>query len=187
MKILGIDPSLSSTGMYYQGRSHALQPDPKLSRVQRLGWIHGKIDDILSKIQPDLAAVEMYAFSVRSRSVTVMAEVGGVVRALLACHGIPQVEIAPIMWKSQMMGRALIHAKKVSVSERRFYLSFVEKRYEKRFATTDEADAFMLAEFAGRVWRDEAGDEEAVRQLHGWLVKTFNRAPEGVLFEASQN
>lgn len=90
----------------------------------------------------DLLIIEEYAYSGAggSRSATVQAELGGVIRALFAARGVPIVEVPISLWKA-VTG---IRRKKSSLLEVSDYLNAVAEKFKLRFKTVDEADAFLL-------------------------------------------
>jgi len=120
-------------------RSAAFQS--KAERIDLLAWYLAKFSKIAKNTQWDLCIIEEYTFhNAQSRSVTIQAEVGGIIRACFAAYGVPIIEVNTQTWKS-MTG---IRLPKTSVYDKSQYLNRVSEQFGKRFNTTDEADAYMM-------------------------------------------
>lgn len=146
MRIIAIDPSLRSTGIY----------DLNKGVGTIICWsIKKKIDknDALARILEnanalfmegaDYLIIEDYAYSRagRSGSVTALAEVCGVLKATARLYDIFVVEIPSTTWKAvvgfKTMGKGT-KAKDLAYCEK------VKELFEKEFISSDTADAYML-------------------------------------------
>lgn len=185
VRIAAFDPSLRSTGVWIGGgrfMSYNGVIAPRCARLEALAEIMQSVERALCVYGPvDLCVVEGYAFGAQGNALTVQAEVGGVIRAVCKIRGNRVTEVAPMLWQSVMMNRRLTGVTSKIKRNRRLYLSMVEKHHGEVFGTTDEADAWMMAEFIRRVLRGEAGNTEAVRQLYGFLVGECKLSPERIL------
>ena len=173
MKIVAFDPSLSSTGVWVDrtGQSYSIRTDAKESRFDRLAKLYRSVGKILSKERPEIVAVENYAYGItNSKSITAQAEVGGIIRALARVMGAQVVEVATAQWKNMVLGSGAGGSKKTK-ADRALYIGMVKAITGKQFETTDEADAYMIAEYVKRVMNGEA-KTEAARSIKRVLEKS---------------
>jgi len=148
MIIIGIDPSLTSTGicvMNEQGvivESVAIQPDNK--GPERLALFRGSFRLITSKYhgQNANAFIEGYAFGANNQR-EALGELGGVMRLSLYDDGIGMVIIPPTVVKQYITGKGTADKIAMAIA--------VLKQYGHDFPTTDQTDAFALAEI-GRAY-----------------------------------
>lgn len=168
MKVISIDPSLRSLGMFFaedgEYNSDVIQRTEKdridvlkrfclkFAREAALGW--------------DLLIVESYAFGAgNSRSITVMAEIGGLIRGLFSARGVPIIEIPISVWKS-VTGISMKKGTSMANSD---YLNEIVKKYGLRFKTTDEGDAYLLYEAVKQcglnVWKSGTGAANIKQRL----------------------
>jgi len=149
MKIIALDPSLRSFGFYsvvdgIESSGVKRIPD-SFHRLDALGRLLSWLSHVSAEPW-DLCIVEDYAFSggrdrgQNSRAVTIMAEVGGVARALFMARKVPVLEVPIGVWKA-VTG---IRLKKGTAAHKSDYLNACSSLYGKRFDTTDEVDAFLL-------------------------------------------
>lgn len=153
MKVVAFDPSLVATGVWIDSREESLviRTSDKDSRFRRLGQLHQQVVRILQEERPDLVAVEGYAFGIKnSRSLTVQAEVGGIIRSVATILGARVIEVPTTTWRSKILGSHMVRVKKKTAVERAVYLGVVKTTCGRRFSTCDEADAYMIAEYAKR-------------------------------------
>lgn len=145
MNAIALDPSLRSFGTYSvrdgQESSEVKRIPSTVDRIETLG----KIGSWMSRVsaldqQWHLCIVEGYSMGSKSSSVTVQAEVGGIVRFLFAGRKIPIIEVPPQVWKS-VTG---VRLKKGTAMHKSDYLNAVRTLYGKDFETTDECDAFLI-------------------------------------------
>jgi len=141
MRIIGIDPSLTSLGWAYldteteYSASGALKSRHK--GLERLVDLRAQVKKILVGLPLDRAVIEGYAFSANRGHD--QGEIGGVVR--LACYdaGLPIDVVPPATLKKWTTGKG--NAKKD------FMLLKCFRRWGVEFETVDEADAFALAQW----------------------------------------
>ncbi|ADX42584.1 hypothetical protein [Tetrasphaera phage TJE1] len=143
MRIISLDPSLRSFGIFYnedgEVNSEVIQREEK-DRMDVLGWFCLKFAKE-ARLGWDLLIVESYAFgSANSRSITVQAEIGGLVRGLFSAYGVPIIEVPIGTWKS-VTG---ISMKKGTPMHESDYLNAIVTKFGVRFKTVDEADAYLL-------------------------------------------
>ena len=156
MKIMGIDASLTGTGVVVLGGE--LQEDliycqrysPKKNGVDRLIEIEEYIATLLSSMEPDLVTIEGYSYASANQAHQI-GELGGVIRRLLKVAGQKWKEIAPSQVKKFATGKG--NCKKDLV------LMQVYKRWGQEFKTSDEADAFVLAKIGASLVNGYNGEE----------------------------
>ncbi len=154
MDIISFDPSLRCTGIYYRvddvEKSFTIQTHSSMDRMDVLAEHLDRIMQFLASFNKMtvkcIAVVEGYAYGIKnSRSMCQMAEVGGIVRGVLRYYRIPVIEIGPIVWKSIALGSHNVRAKKYTAKDKMMYHLLVAQKFGRRFETTDEADAYMMA------------------------------------------
>lgn len=181
MNLIAFDPGLRQIGIYIQigdkDKSKRYEYHYKIPRLEVLTKIYRDmavlINQLNSKYNIDVGIIEGYAFMTNSKAITPMAEVGGIIRALLGDCEIPIIEVAPLIWKSDMLGSQNIRLKKKTKDQQRIYLATVQRRHSKYFDSTDEADAWMMARLIKKICDDEAGDMMGVRNIRNQLKNIF--------------
>lgn len=110
-RVLGIDPSLTSTGVafrYPNGRLQASCVQPiGLKGLRRVAFIRDSVLNYVESYKPDVVAIEGYAFSYRGASNTLfnLGELGGVLRLSLLEKGIRLIVVPPTSLKLFATGR----------------------------------------------------------------------------------
>lgn len=114
MKILGVDPSLRSTG-FGLIEAHGSQMRPVLwgeiknppGRLPShcLAQIHEDLERLLAEHPPDALAVEGLVYVQNTRIAFTLGQVRGVILAAAARRGIPAFEYAPRKVKQAVTGR----------------------------------------------------------------------------------
>ena len=106
MKIVGLDPSLTATGVAVSEEGHidtyTLIPPRTLRGGARLDWIGNQL--VVSTESASLVATEGYAFNARGRGVH-LGELGGVLRRMLFRQGTPLYAVPPASVKKFATGR----------------------------------------------------------------------------------
>ena len=90
---MGIDPSLTSTGVSVGGATSSIRP--VLNGVPRLIEIRNAIVNLVSEHDIQVVAIEGYSYGSRNSHAHSLGELGGVVRVALYERGIPFVDIPP--------------------------------------------------------------------------------------------
>lgn len=185
MRVIAVDPSMTCTGVWIDPDRSIKLTAPKGDRFDRLAWYQLQLAEIMDETRNrcDVFAIEGYAYNMsNSRAVTVMAELGGIIRAMARLNEYPIVEVSPISWKSHVFGRHMVRIKKRTAAERVLYLSIIERTFNKTFMTTDEADAYCIARYVHDVVNDQAGNTGAARELRNYLRDALDLEPVGGLF-----
>lgn len=143
MNVISLDPSLRSFGVY------AVRDGIEFSEVKQIpkDFDHletlGEILSWLSRVSAkpwDLCLVEGYAMGATGSAVTVQAEIGGIVRGLFMARKVPVIEVPPQVWKATTG----VRLKKGTAMHKSDYANAIKTLYGKTFATTDQADAFLI-------------------------------------------
>ncbi len=140
MNVISIDQSKTSTGVYCRVFKkdffYRVRTKYGISQGEALTSIFIQLSTILEMNTFDFAIMEGYAYG--SPTVTISAEVGGVIKLALSRHKINDVlQIAPGSWKKHTIGT-------VKKSPIKPYLQAVSDKFKLFFDNTDEADAYMM-------------------------------------------
>lgn len=91
--VVGLDLSLTSTGLSTDLETVALQPSCK--GIERLIWLRNRITTSLEDIDHPVVVIEGYSFGSRNSQAHAAGELGGVVRVALWENNIPFVDVPP--------------------------------------------------------------------------------------------
>ena len=113
MRILGLDPSLSSTGwgvievennrLKYVADGF-IKTDPKLPLPERLTLIHNTLAQVIETYKPDEAAIEQVFLNDNPQSTIKLGMARGVVILAPALYHIPVTEYEPNLVKKAVVG-----------------------------------------------------------------------------------
>lgn len=149
MSVLGLDPSLTSTGYAYSADNQYIAgkiDGTKLFGPRRIQYIRQTIETIVEQLAPTLVAYEGYALGGRPNGkMWERAELGGVLKSMLYSRNIPLLLIPPKSLKLFAAGKG--NAEKEDVAEA------MAPIYGQRFRSFDEADAFALMRM-GQAFQD---------------------------------
>ena len=173
--VLGIDPSLSCTGLAIvsggQLRDAGVVKGGELRGAERLAHIYDGVTAWLQRL-PHLdvsVAIEGYAFGSKYER-EAMGEVGGVVRLAVYRRGLPYVDIAPASWQSQLLGKPVEKNLRGYLITQRYVVAIGEMGFE----SFDEVEAFAIA-LAG--WqRAEGNYEPPVRKKHAKVTELLTNS-----------
>lgn len=113
MRILGIDPSLKSTGYGIIDFDHkeysALQhgvicPSPRLPFPERITWIKNKIDALMHTFAPDESAIENLFYAGNVKTAIILGQVRGAVLVALSSNECPVFEYSALEIKKAVTG-----------------------------------------------------------------------------------
>lgn len=90
---MGIDPSLTSTGVSIGGNTRSIRP--VLKGVPRLVEIRNAVMNLVREHEVATVAIEGYSYGSRNSHAHSLGELGGVIRVALYEAGIPFVDIPP--------------------------------------------------------------------------------------------
>lgn len=94
MNILGIDPSLTSTGLCWADDQYT-SISSNAKGIPRLIDLRNWVVDAVAKHDIDFVCIESYSFSSRNSHAHSLGELGGVIRVALHEIGVPWADIPP--------------------------------------------------------------------------------------------
>lgn len=145
LRVLGLDPSLSSTGYAYRESNGSVATGrvttDDLRGAWRLHYIRAQVGKILDSVQPAVVAYEDYAMGGHGnvKSQFAQAELGGILKTLIWERGIDYLCIPPTSMKSVIALNG--SAKKGGIS------TALRIRFGIDVVQNDEADAAGLLLF----------------------------------------
>ena len=177
--ILGIDPSLTSTGLclWYKNSCHTVaiksRPAKGISgRFDRYTKITMDVDKFLRDhagtwIKDSYAFIEGYAFASQSAGHHEIVELGAMLRCYLIDNVDNVIEVAPTSLKKFVTGKG--NAKKDTM------IAHVRDKWGMLFETSDEADAYGLVKLGQAYCFPELcanqAQREVVAKLKGGLLQ----------------
>lgn len=150
MIVMGIDPSLTSTGIVVLdgdkillSRAIVTKPGDYQRDILRLMAIRDEIVDILYRSRPDRVAIEGFSMGSKGRAVCQIGMLGGLIRELLESwsdRGYTWHEVPPTTLKKFVTGKG-----NAAKDEMRLWCY---KKWAVEFQSHDEVDAYSLARYA---------------------------------------
>lgn len=139
MNIMGLDLSLTSTGVAVNGTTSIIMTPTK--GVERLVLISSKLREIVNENRVNLVILEGYSFASRHSHAHSIGELGGVVKVMLWRESVPFVEVPPT-------SRAKFATGKGNASKDEVISSISAKTgiVFKGAGGNDECDAWVLQE-----------------------------------------
>ena len=141
-KVVGIDPSLTSTGLALRDsagrlKSYALG-DSGLRGMPRLVFLRNAVSRHLDRLKPDLVVYEGYALGFRGKSNTIfdLGELGGILKLLILEKGLDILLVPPNNLKLFATGKGNADKGQVSLA--------LETSIGVKFSTSDQYDAAGL-------------------------------------------
>lgn len=140
IRVLGIDPSLSCTGIacVSGGRLQTtrLEPPKQVKGSRRLAWFYESLAKILDATGAEVVAIEGYAYAANARQ-HALGELGGVYRLCMHLRNQDFLIVPPTVLKKFSTGKG--NADKSIVAKELF------KRFAVDLESNDEVDAAGLA------------------------------------------
>jgi Holliday junction resolvasome RuvABC endonuclease subunit len=156
LRVLGVDPSLSSTGFSYRDNADiytGVIATKGMSGPARLAYARDQLLEIVCNYRPDLVVYEDYAKGKGGMGRTFdIGELGGAYKLALHDAGIPVMLVSPSMLKKIIVGRGnadqakSINGKKVKDKSKPEMRSALLRTFGVEFGKdqSDEADACGL-------------------------------------------
>jgi len=162
--IIGIDPSLRSTGICHQYNDGTFTTQTIVTTEKNQYpkvTIWEEISDVIyhaKKYNRNIsAAIEQYPFNMKGSKAAYGIEVGSIIRLALEINGIPYIVVSQNSWKAAILKKGWFGLKKGTKAKDAAYLQHVKDSIGISFETTDEADAYCIAQFAKKE-RESNGD-----------------------------
>ncbi|GAC1422208.1 MAG: crossover junction endodeoxyribonuclease RuvC [Actinomycetota bacterium] len=156
MRVIGIDPGLTragcavveSTGSRLRALEYGTLRAEGETGPQQLAALHARIDEAISRHQPDAMAIERVFFNRNVRTAARTLQAAGVAQCLAALRGLPVYEYGPLEVKSALTGVGNATKEQVQFMVRRVLGLPLDVR------EPDAADALAIAICAlhGRPW-----------------------------------
>jgi crossover junction endodeoxyribonuclease RuvC len=139
--ILGIDPSLTETGVVVLDEAGRIiealgLKTKKLRGMERIVWVREAIRQRILEHRPQIIVIEGYSFGSRGRAIFNLGELGGVLRVLFYDLQIPYVEVPPTVLK-KFLGKGNFSKDEVQAA--------ILEKYNENFNNDNIADAYGLA------------------------------------------
>ena len=140
-KLLGIDPSLNSTGIAFRvgGKVNAYCIGGGTFRgIARIKHVRNAVNTALDTYAPSLVIYEGYALGFRGKSNIIfdLGELGGVLKLLILERGIDILLVPPTSLKMFVTGKGNAKKEQVSLA--------LEQNHGLSFSTSDQYDAAGL-------------------------------------------
>lgn len=155
-RVMGIDPSLVSTGIAFIGPPEGdwagsvytttIKTTPKVEITQRIDYIAREVYRLVKEFKPKLIVIEGLAFGARGKSLLDLAGLHHILRRDLMLHRVEVV--APTALKKFVTGKGNTKKDEMRLA--------VFKKWKVEFKTTDETDAYALAQWGQAFLREEA-------------------------------
>ena len=113
MLILGLDPGSHHTGYGFIEKQGARLSAIDFGRIscprsysiaERLAHLAGELDGLLSRLSPNISALESPFHGLNAKSLVILAQARGALLAILGSHNLPITEYSPAEVKSAVVG-----------------------------------------------------------------------------------
>ena len=113
MRVLGIDPSVQSTGfgiIEYSGNSYhildygAIKPPRSLPFLHKINMIRNRLEEIISHHEPEEVAIENPFYAQNIKTAITLGQVRGAVLVAVASQNRPLFEYSPLEIKKAITG-----------------------------------------------------------------------------------
>lgn len=163
--VLGIDPSLTATGLVvFDGEKIVKQEllSSKLKGISRVIDLEQKFIKFMTENKVSLVCIEGYAYGMTDGSMLAsLGELGGALRMYMEKAGVRYLNVSPGTLKKFVTGKGN--------SKKQLMLMFTLQRWGIPFTDDNLCDAYGLSRIAHTVLQHEAG--EKVTKEHTIVVK----------------
>jgi crossover junction endodeoxyribonuclease RuvC len=162
--IVGIDPSLTSTGIVVlRGGevelAETIKTKSNYSLIHRVSVIYRAITNLVEGLTPDLIVIEGFSYGSKGRAVFEIAYLGWRIREEIERFkeqdGIPWIEVPPAQLKKFATGKG--------TANKGVIMQQVYKRWGFEASDNNVADAFVLAKI-GQAYLGEFGELTAFQE-----------------------
>lgn len=164
-KLMGLDLSLTSTGVSVNGETFSIKP--KTRGIERLVEISDRLINLAESAQPIAVIIEGYSFGSKFSRAHSLGELGGVVKVALHKSGFSIVEVPPKCRAKFATGNG--NANKDQV------MAALKEKFPMRFYAgygDDECDAWVLEQMAyaklGETWYEWSKAQMAALDKVDW-------------------
>lgn len=137
--VLGVDPSLTSTGFAYETeaglKTGRITPE-HLRGPKRLFYVRLMLSKVIDQVAPTLVVMEGYAMGARGNNMFDIGELGGVLKTMIWERGIDSMLVPPTVMKSVIALNGRAEKQQISAALR--------VRFGITVRQHDEADAVGL-------------------------------------------
>ena len=175
--VVGLDPSLTGTAVCVAGSEpKRFTSKPAHGLFARIVRFVGLTEIVAQEIPKDaLVMIEGYSFGSQGDAGRWLAEYGGILRARLIPMSREVVEVAPLQLKKFATGKGK--------GDKDVVRAYVERYWGVIHETSDETDAFVLAQiglcYSGQKEPDNEAQREVIETLkNGPKKKTRKKAKE---------
>jgi len=174
MRIVGIDPSLTNTGLCIISPDNtetiSIPSSHKLDVYRRQRKIVSAIKEYLRR--DDIVTIEDFGISARfspSGRFCERIELCGMIKLITpAVTRLPWLSVSPTMLKSFIYGKANAHKTDI--------LKAVQTDWQVQVANDDEADAFGLARYTNAVLQEESRFKSKIEKFESYGQNKFHLA-----------
>ncbi len=157
MRILGIDPGLTTAGLGLVDTGKSREPKAiewltietrkEQDLALRLAELAADLKEYLKQAKPDLAVVERLFFATNKQTAMETAQARGVILSVLASEGIDVLEVTPLQLKTAITGDGKADKKQMqSMVQRTLKLT-------EALSSADAADALAMALYGAFTYR----------------------------------
>lgn len=173
MKIIGIDPSLTGTGLAFPDGSTQVLQASKHTGLERLVDLRDRLRGLVCSTRPDVAVIEDYAWGMPHSSI-MLGEWGGVMRVMLWELGVDLVFVNPSHLKLFQLGRPAKAKDEPKAPKKDQAMSAISAQSGISFATNDHMDAWSLAAlgyaYVGEHWIKRTAEQLSALSAICWPV-----------------
>jgi crossover junction endodeoxyribonuclease RuvC len=154
MLILGIDPGTATTGYGLLEHTETstkaiefglIETSKDLGLAIRLFEIHRQMTELLTRLNPDMLAIEKIFFATNAKTAINVGQAQGVMFLAAAAHNIPVSEYAPGTIKKMITGDGRADKKMVQRSIRQQLGNHIKSKAHKKTHFDNAADALAVA------------------------------------------
>jgi crossover junction endodeoxyribonuclease RuvC len=178
MKVCGIDPSLTSTGIVVLKGDKVIS-ETQISFPEKKSYGHfGEMYSFFNKVWRDWEikafSIENYAFAAKGNTLTRLVELGSMIRYVAALHKQPTYIIAPQNLKKFVAGKTF------KKDEMRLE---VYKKWGFEHKSTDIVDAYALARYTQAIFSHICGEPQKLTEYQKQAIGAWTKNRIGVNVE----
>jgi crossover junction endodeoxyribonuclease RuvC len=168
MRVLGIDPSIQSTGFgiiefsnntYTVINCGVIKPSRRMLFHHKINEIRSRLDDLIAEFEPDEVAIENPFYAQNIKTAITLGQVRGATLVAVASHNCSLYEYSPLEIKKAVTGYGQADKNQVRVMVQTL-LNIKDKKLE-----TDTSDALAAAycHLNSRIFKQKIKESEGER------------------------